>query len=131
MSSSLFGRGTFSQIGGAHRAEQIRKEFDQIWTALKALAELPAIVEEMSGKLETLTKRLDALGAPQIKDPAEDDEPQPATQAQIEELNSKIEALMVLGFGSVTQASLTALEKRLNAKLESFSQSHGSSGGSM
>lgn len=131
MSSSLFGRGTFAQIGGAHRAEQSRKEFDQIWTALKALAELPAIVEELNGKVTALTKRLDALGAPQIKDGTGDDEPQPATQAQIEELNSKIEALKVLGFGSVTQASLTALEKRLSAKLESFSQSRESSGGSM
>lgn len=128
MSSSLFGRGTFSQIGGAHRAEQIRKEFDQIWMALKALADLPAIVEELSGKLETLTKRLDAMGAPQVKDETEEE---PATQAQIEELNTKIEALKVLGFGSVTQASLTALEKRLTAKLESFSQSRESSGGSM
>lgn len=96
----------------------MRREFDQVWTALKALAELPALVEELDRKVTALGARLDALGAPATPpDPSATVEQQ-VTQEQIEELDAKIEALKVLGSGAVSQAALVALEKRIMAKLQ-------------
>jgi hypothetical protein len=111
MSSALFGRGTNTQIGGMHRAEQLNRELSEIRGMLTDVQKVPEMVAKMMEQIQDLKARLDAMGIPEI-DPVP-----PVTQEQINEINNKIEALKLLQTPQVTTGSLQALERRLDAKI--------------
>jgi polyhydroxyalkanoate synthesis regulator phasin len=111
MSSALFGRGTTTQIGAMHRAEQLNRELMEIRGMLTDVQKVPEMVAEMKQQIQEMKARLDAMGVPEI-------EPLPVvTQEQIEEINNKIEALKLLQTPQVTAGSLQALERRVDAKI--------------
>ena len=110
MSSTLFGRGTTTQIGAMHRAEKINRELAEIKDLLQAVADVPRLMAAMATKLQDMEARLDALNIPKI-------DREPVSMDHIDDLETKIEALKVLQAPQVTTASLAALERRVDAKL--------------
>ena len=108
MSSTLFGRGTHSQVGSAHRAETVNRELAEIRALLEEVRVIPDTVRALSVAVEEMRARLDGLNVPTLA--------APVTQEQMDELGAKIEALKVLQAPQVTTAHLTALERRLDAK---------------
>lgn len=110
MSSTLFGRGTHTQVGAMHRAETVNRELTEIRELLKEIREIPDTVRELKQIVHDMRDRLDAMNIPQLA-------PQ-VSQEQLDELESKIEALKVLQAPQVTSASLQALERRIDAKLQ-------------
>lgn len=108
MSSTLFGRGTHTQLGVAHRAETVNRELNEIRELLKEIREIPDTVRELKQMVLEMKNRLDAMNVPQLA-------PQ-VTQEQLDDLENKIEALKVLQAPQVTAASLLALERRLEKK---------------
>ena len=63
----------------------------------------------LAATVADMRSRLDGLNVPKLATPV--------TQEQIDELATKIEALKVLQAPQVTTAHLTALERRLEAKI--------------
>ena len=110
MSSTLFGRGTTTQIGAMHRAEKVNRELAEIRELLQSVADVPRIVAAMSQTILAIEARLDALNIPKL-------DREPVTMDHIDDLETKIEALKVLQAPQVTTASLQALERRIDAKL--------------
>ena len=109
MSSTLFGRGTHSQIGSAHRAETVNRELAEIRALLEEIRAIPDTVRMLAATVADMRSRLDGLNVPTLA--------APVTQEQVDELATKIEALKVLQAPQVTTAHLTALERRLEAKI--------------
>lgn len=109
MSSTLFGRGTHTQVGAAHRAEVVNRELNEIRDLLKEIKEIPDTVRELKEMVLEMKDRLDTMNVPQLA-------PQ-VTQEQLDDLETRIEALKVLQAPQVTAASLQALEKRLEKKI--------------
>jgi hypothetical protein len=109
MSSTLFGRGTHTQVGAAHRAELVNRELSEIRELLTEIKAIPDTVRELKAMVLEMRQRLDAMNVPQLA-------PQ-VTQEQLDELETRIEALKVLQAPQVTSASLQALEKRLEKKI--------------
>jgi|LauGreDrversion2_5_1035112.scaffolds.fasta_scaffold77867_2 hypothetical protein len=109
MSSTLFGRGTHSQIGSAHRAETVNRELAEIRALLEEIRAIPDTVRMLAATVADMRSRLDGLNVPKLA--------APVTQEQVDELATKIEALKVLQAPQVTTAHLTALERRLEAKI--------------
>ena len=105
MSSAIFGRGTFSQIGAMHRAEMVNRELADIRALLEEVKTIPDTVRELKQAVSEMRQRMDAMNVPQLA-------PQ-VSQEQLDELESKIEALKVLQAPQVTSANLQALERRL------------------
>lgn len=118
MSSALFGRGTMTQIGAMHRAETVNRELSEIRDLLRTVADVPRLVAAMASKIQDLEARLDALNIPKI-------EREPVTMDHIDDLDTKIEALKVLQAPQVTTASLSALERRVDAKLAALTKKLG------
>jgi len=116
MSSTLFGRGTTTQIGAMHRAEKVNRELTEIRELLQAVADVPRQVAEMKQSIQAMAARLDALNIPKI-------DREPVTMDHLDDLESKIEALKVLQTPQVTTASLQALERRIDAKLAALAAS--------
>jgi len=114
MSSTLFGRGTHTQVGiaGRLRAEAVNRELAEIRTLLQEVKAIPDTVKELKQLVLEMRERLDAMNVPQLT-------PQ-VTHEQLDELESKIEALKVLQAPQVTSASLQALERRIDAKLQAL-----------
>ena len=112
MSSTLFGRGTHTQIGAMHRAETVNRELAEIRTLLEEIRVIPDTVRELKQAVTDMRERLDAMNVPQLA-------PQ-VSQQQLDELESKIEALKVLQAPQVTSANLQALERRIDAKLQAL-----------
>ena len=110
MSSTLFGRGTTTQIGAMHRAEKVNRELGEIRELLQAVADVPRQVAEMKQSIQAMAARLDALNIPKI-------DREPVTMDHLDDLETKIEALKVLQAPQVTTSSLQALERRIDAKL--------------
>ena len=110
MSSTLFGRGTTTQIGAMHRAEKVNRELAEIRELLQSVANVPRIVAAMTQTISAIEARLDALNIPKL-------DREPVTMDHIDDLETKIEALKVLQAPQVTTASLQALERRIDAKL--------------
>ena len=110
MSSTLFGRGTHTQVGSAHRAETVNRELAEIRALLQEVKAIPDTVRALRAAVMEMHERLDTMNVPQLA-------PQ-VTQEQLDELNAKIEALKVLQAPQVTTATLQALERRLDAKLQ-------------
>ena len=110
MSSTLFGRGTHTQVGSAHRAETVNRELAEIRALLQEVKAIPDTVRALRALVMEMHERLDTMNVPQLA-------PQ-VTQEQLDELNAKIEALKVLQAPQVTTATLQALERRLDAKLQ-------------
>jgi len=108
MSSTLFGRGTHTQVGVAHRAEAVTRELNEIKELIKEVREVPDTVKELKDMVLEMKKRLDAMNVPQLA--------LQVTQEQLDELATRIEALKVLQAPQVTAASLQALERRLETK---------------
>jgi hypothetical protein len=108
MSSTLFGRGTHTQVGLANRAENLNRELAEIRALLEEVRAVPALVQELRASVLEMKDRLDAMNVPQLT-PA-------VTQEQFAELETRVEALKVLQAPQVTMASLQALERRLDAK---------------
>ena len=113
MSSTLFGRGTHTQVGAAHRAELVNRELQEIRELLAEIKTVPDTVRELKEMVYEMKGRLDAMNVPQLT-------PQ-VTQEQLDDLETRIEALKVLQAPQVTMASLQALEKRLETKLKGLS----------
>jgi hypothetical protein len=109
MSSTLFGRGTHTQVGSAHRAETVNRELAEIRALLNEVRTIPDTVRALSDAVADMRARLDGLNVPTLE--------APVTQGQVDELAAKIEALKVLQAPQVTTAHLTALERRLEARL--------------
>ena len=116
MSSTLFGRGTHTQIGSMHRAESINREFAEIRELLQEVKEIPALVRELKDAVEEMKARLNNLNVPQLTPVV--------TQEQLLDLETRIEALKVLQTPQVTAATLQSLEKRLDAKITDIMKSH-------
>jgi len=109
MSSTLFGRGTHTQVGSAHRAEIVNRELAEIRALLEEVRAVPALVQELRAAVLEMKGRLDAMNVPQLT-PA-------VTQEQFAELETRVEALKVLQAPQVTMASLQALERRIEGKI--------------
>jgi hypothetical protein len=112
MSSTLFGRGTHLQVGGMHRAEAVNRELAELRALVTEVKAVPEIVNELKQMVLDMKGRLDAMNIPQLA-------PQ-VSQGQLDELESKIEALKVLQAPQVTTASLQALERRIDAKIKAI-----------
>ncbi len=114
MSSTLFGRGTHTQVGSMHRAELVNRELTEIRQLLLDIKAIPDTVKELKQAVTDMRERLDAMNIPQLA-------PQ-VSQEQLDDLESKIEALKVLQAPQVTTASLLSLERRIDAKLQAFTK---------
>ena len=112
MSSTLFGRGTHTQVGSMHRAEAVNRELAEIRQLLLEVKAIPDTVRELKQAVSDMRGRLDAMNIPELV-------PQ-VKQEQLDELESKIEALKVLQAPQVTTASLQALERRLDVKIKAI-----------
>ena len=112
MSSVIFGRGTHLQVGSMDRAEAVNRELAEIRQLLLEVKAIPDTVRELKQAVTDMRERLDAMNIPQLA-------PQ-VSQEQLDELESKIEALKVLQAPQVTTASLQALERRLDIKIKSI-----------
>ena len=112
MSSTLFGRGTHTQVGAMHRAEAVNRELAELRALVTEVKAVPEIVNELKQMVLDMKGRLDAMNIPQLA-------PQ-VSQGQLDELESKIEALKVLQAPQVTTASLQALERRIDAKIKAI-----------
>ena len=112
MSSALFGRGTHTQIGAMHRAETVNRELAEIRALLEEVKAIPDTVRELKEMVLDMRQRLDGMNIPQLA-------PQ-VSQDQLDELESKIEALKVLQAPQVTTANLQSLERRIDAKLQAL-----------
>lgn len=112
MSSTLFGRGTHTQVGAMHRAEAVNRELAELRALVTDVKAVPEIVNELKQMVLDMKGRLDAMNIPQLT-------PQ-VKQEQLDELESKIEALKVLQAPQVTTASLQALERRMDAKIKAI-----------
>jgi len=110
MSSALFGRGTHTQIGAMHRAETVNRELADIRALLEEIKAIPDTVRELKSLVLDMRQRIDGMNIPELV-------PQ-VKQEQLDELESKIEALKVLQAPQVTTASLLALERRIDSKLQ-------------
>lgn len=110
MTSTLFGRGTHTQVGSMHRATVLNQELTEIRELLSDLRAIPDTVLDLKEMVVEMKARLDSMNVPQLA-------PQ-VTQEQLDELNTRIEALKVLQAPQVTAASLQALERRLEAKMK-------------
>jgi hypothetical protein len=109
MSSTLFGRGTHTQIGAMHRAETVNRELAEIRALLEEVKLIPDTVRELKEAVIDMRQRLNMMNVPDLVAPVK--------QEQLDELESKIEALKVLQAPQVTTAALQALEKRLTKKI--------------
>ena len=112
MSSTLFGRGTHTQIGAMHRAETVNRELAEIRALLEEVKLIPDTVRELKEAVIDMRQRLNMMNVPDLVAPVK--------QEQLDELESKIEALKVLQAPQVTTAALQALEKRLDAKIKAI-----------
>ena len=112
MSSALFGRGTHTQVGVMHRAESVNRELAEIRDLLLEVKAVPDAVKELKQMVLDMKHRLDNMNIPDLA-------PQ-VTQEQLEDLESKIEALKVLQAPQVTTASLQALERRMDTKIQAI-----------
>jgi hypothetical protein len=112
MSSTLFGRGTHTQVGAMHRAEAVNRELAEIRTLLQEVKAIPETVAELKKTVLEMRERLDNMNIPHLT-------PQ-VTHEQLDELSTRIEALKVLQAPQVTAASLQALERRIDAKLQAL-----------
>ena len=110
MSSTLFGRGTLSQIGSANRAETINREIADIRALLLDIKQVPAIVRELSEMVTELKNRIDLLNIPELAPPI--------TREELNDIIARVEAVRVLQVPTVTPAMLTALERRMDATFE-------------
>lgn len=116
MSSTLFGRGTTTQVGAMHRTETLRTEIAEIRKLLTDVSQVPAIVKALGDEVRTMKARLDTLHVPDLA-PA-------VTQEQVDDLESRVEALRVLQSsmgGGVSLTQLQALERRIDAKIKALS----------
>jgi esterase/lipase len=109
MSSTLFGRGTHTQVGVAHRAEVVNRELNEIKELIKEVREIPDTVRELKEMVLEMRQRLDTMNVPELV-------PQ-VKQEQLDDIENKIEALKVLQAPQVTVATLQALERRLEKKI--------------
>ena len=109
MSSTLFGRGTHTQIGAMHRAETVNRELAEIRALLEEVKLIPDTVRELKEAVIDMRQRLNMMNVPDLVAPVK--------QEQLDELESKIEALKVLQAPQVTTANLQALEKRLTKRI--------------
>jgi len=114
MTSTLFGRGTHTQVGVMHRAEEVNRAIAEIRDLLVEVKEIPGIVRELKAEVQEMRERLDAMNVPTLA-------PQ-VTREELEELETRIEALKVLQTPQVTSASLQALERRLEAKMKKIKE---------
>ena len=95
-----------------HRAEAVNRELAEIRQLLLEVKAIPDTVRELKQAVTNMRERLDAMNIPQLA-------PQ-VSQEQLDELESKIEALKVLQAPQVTSASLQALERRLDIKINAL-----------
>jgi hypothetical protein len=110
MSSTLFGRGTHTQVGAMHRAEEVNRALTEIRNLLVEIRGIPDTVRELKEAVHEMRERIDSMNVPTLA-------PQ-VTREELEELETRIEALKVLQTPQVTAASLQALERRLEAKMK-------------
>ena len=123
MSSTLFGRGTMTQVGGAYRTEQINRELGEIRALLTELRELPGRIRELADAVAVMEARLTACNVPELAT-AESAPSQAITREEIDELATRIEAVRVLQSGPVaTPSMIAALERRLEAKIKECKES--------
>jgi hypothetical protein len=95
-----------------HRAEAVNRELADLRALVMEVKAVPEIVNELKQMVLDMKSRLDAMNIPQLA-------PQ-VSQGQLDELESKIEALKVLQAPQVTTASLQALERRIDAKIKAI-----------
>ena len=112
MSSTLFGRGTHTQVGAMHRAETVNRELAEIRVLLEEVKAIPDTVRELKELVQDMRQRLENMNIPELVAPVK--------QEQLDELESKIEALKVLQAPQVTTANLQSLERRIDAKLQAL-----------
>ena len=121
MSSTLFGRGTTSQVGGAHRAESLTRDIADIRKILEDVKHIPEIVRELTKCVETMQSRLSLIisQVPELnfdKDKDKDKQNQ-ITREEFDDLAARIEAVRFLQAPSVTIAMFQAFERRIDAKI--------------
>ena len=97
-----------------HRAENVNRELAEIRGLLLEVKAVPGIVKEMRAAVNDMKQRLDSMNIPHITPPV--------SHEQLEELETRVEALRVLQVPQVTAASLQALERRIDAKLQNLTQ---------
>jgi len=96
-----------------HRAESVNRELAEIKQLLLEVKAIPDTVRELRQAVVDMKQRLDSMNIPTLA-------PQ-VSQEQLDELETRIEALKVLQAPQITGASLQSLERRIDAKLQALS----------
>ena len=109
MSSTLYARGTTTQIGAMHRAVKVDREIAELRSLMEEVRAVPALVADLRKSMDQLASRLDALNIPKMGEPVSMD--------HIDDLDSKIEALKILQSSQASNSGLQALERRMDGKL--------------
>jgi len=109
MTSALGGSGRNTQLGAMDRALRQDRAIQDLRSIVEEVKSVPAQLEELKMTVDALFNRVNSLNIPKLE-PA-------ITHEQFQGLESKIEAVRVLQGPQVTMSMLTALEKRLEAKI--------------
>jgi hypothetical protein len=123
MSSTLFGRGTTSQVGGAHRAESLTRDIADIRKILEDVKHIPEIVGNLTKIVESMQSRLSLAQVPELNDESENERQSQkegqgqVTREEFDDLTARIEAVRFLQAPSVTIAMFQAFERRIDAKI--------------
>lgn len=97
-----------------HRAESVNRELAEIKQLLQEVRSIPDTVRELKQAVVEMNQRLDAMNIPTLA-------PQ-VSQEQLDELETRIEALKVLQAPQITASNLLSLERRIDAKLQALSK---------
>jgi hypothetical protein len=109
MTSALGGSGRNTQLGAMDRALRQERAIQDLRTIVEEVKSMPAQMEELKMTVDALFNRVNSLNIPRLE--------APVTQEQLQEIDSRVEAIRVLQTPQVTIAMLNALEKRLDAKI--------------
>ena len=97
-----------------HRAEVVNRELAEIKQLLLEVKAIPDTVRELKQAVVEMNQRLNAMNIPTLAPLV--------SQEQIDELETRIEALKVLQAPQITASNLQSLERRMDAKLQALSK---------
>lgn len=109
MTSALGGSGRNTQLGAMDRAIKLDRALQELRGLVEEVKSVPSQLEELKMTVDALFNRVNSLNIPRLA-PA-------VTLEQLQELETKVDALRVLQAPQVTLSNLTALERRIDAKI--------------
>lgn len=118
MTSALGGSGRNTQLGAMDRALKLDRALQELRGLVDEVKSVPAQLEELKMTVDALFNRVNSLNIPRLA-PA-------VTLEQLEELETKVDALRVLQAPQVTLSNLTALERRIDAKIAALEAANSS-----